>query len=1037
VTTHDPEASGRPRPTGPLEIVLEELAAVVRQADELAAAVAGGDADAADRAAALSGRLREVRRSVEWLGLRLASVDDLRRRLDQTSDTLRRLQARKSVRVALRAAELTKPLAAARRRLEPGRRRRRRRLDPAGTTAAILASRPDTGPGEGPLVSIVVPTRNGRHHLERLLDGLDQRTHYRSFELVVVDNASTDGTAELLEQTYRFPVRVIANATNASFSRSCNQGIEASAGEYVLLLNNDVDPVNPGWLGAMVTSMEEHPEHGACGALLVYPVRPGRPALDFDLELTVQHRGIVFGWDDQAPRPVNLGRGDDPTDPALTGLAERPAATAACLLVRRSPLEQIGGLAEEYLYGWEDVDLCLSLRDLGLTTAVSGDAALFHYEFGTQDTLGNEVRRLNYLWNRRQFAQRWAPRLSRTLRLDRLRGVGFWTPSASARAAITVTNEDPTAGFGDWYTAHELGNALGLIEWSVDYAPRLRDRWYQLGDDLALFIALLPQFDVERAPQGAVRVAWIRNWVDRWIDNESFERYDLAVCATSAFAKRVEARSSVPTLVLPLATNPERFSRVAVDPDLVADYAFTGNHWNVDRPMLDRIEVRPGEDFRIYGRGWDEVAEARPYFRGPLPYSRLPDLYSSTPVILDDTATPNLPALNSRVFDALATGALVITDNPDGSAEFFDGRLPAATTSQELRTALDHYLGDDDARTELVTELRERVLAEHSYRRRAEQFVTAADDLVTRPKVALRIGPPNRTIADQWGDTHFARAFARSLHRNGFATDITVLPEWDGPARQDADIVIHLRGLTPYSPQPAHLNVLWIISHPDEVSAVECERFDLVLVASEPFARLLRDKVDVPVEVLLQATDPSLFAPSPRPELMSDLLFVGNSRRQRRPAVAWAVERGLPLTLYGADWDDIVGADLIAGTHVPNHDLPALYSSASIVLNDHWPDMAAHGFISNRIFDALAAGTLVISDPVEGLEDLLGDAVPTFSDADELENLVRHFLAERDDRAQRVQQGMEHVREHHTFDARAARFTELITPLLAGRKLIL
>jgi spore maturation protein CgeB len=114
-----------------------------------------------------------------------------------------------------------------------------------------------------------------------------------------------------------------------------------------------------------------------------------------------------------------------------------------------------------------------------------------------------------------------------------------------------------------------------------------------------------------------------------------------------------------------------------------------------------------------------------------------------------------------------------------------------------------------------------------------------------------------------------------------------------------------------------------------------------------------------------------------------------------------------------------------------------LYSSASIVLNDHWPDMAAHGFISNRIFDALAAGALVISDPVEGLDALLDGAVPTFSDADDLENLVRRLLADPDERTQKAERGMELIRRDHTFDARAARFTELITPLLTERKLVL
>jgi GT2 family glycosyltransferase/spore maturation protein CgeB len=903
-------------------------------------------------------------------------------------------------------------------------------------TAAILAHRPDIGPESGPPVSMIVATRNGRPHIERLLDGLRNRTHYHSFELVVVDNASTDGTLELLAETHPFPVKVVANTANASFSRSYNQGVAMATGEYVLLLNNDVDPINPGWLGAMVDTLDGDPNLGACGALLVYPVRPGRSSLEPDLDLTVQHRGIVFGWEDQAPRPVNLGRGEDPTSPELTGVVEHPAATAACLLVSRITMEEIGGLAEEYLYGWEDVDLCLTLRGRGLGIAVNRDAALFHHEFGTQDTLGNEVRRLNYLWNRRQFAQRWSPRLSRTLRLDRLCGDGFWTGGSGQRVAITLSNEDPAAGFGDWYTAHELGNALGLVEWSVDYAPRARDRWYQLPDDLALFIALLPQFDLERAPQGAIRVAWIRNWVERWLDNESFERYDLAVCATADFARLVEARSGVATMVLPLATNPDRFRRVPVDPELSADYAFTGNHWKVARPLLERIDVRSGEDFRIYGSGWEEVPVVREFARGPLPYHRLPDLYSSTPVILDDTAAPNIPALNSRVFDALATGALVITDNRAGSEEFFDGKLPVATTAEELRAALDRYLADDDARTELVAELRPRVLAEHTYQRRAEQLAAAAEDLASRPRVVLRIGPPSHAIAPQWGDTPFAQAFARSLQRHGFSTDITILPEWDDPGRQDADVVVHLRGLTPYSPQPAHVNVLWIISHPDEVSPVECERYDLVLVASEPFAAMLRDKIDVPVELLLQATDPALFRPMPDPALASELLFVGNSRRQLRKAVAWALERDLPLTLLGAEWEDLVGAERVSGSHVPNHLLSAYYASASIVLNDHWPDMATQGFVSNRIFDALAAGALVISDPVEGLEDLLGDAVPTFSDADELERMVRHFLADPEERHRIALQGMELVRNLHTFDHRAARFTELVTPLLASRKLV-
>ena len=139
-----------------------------------------------------------------------------------------------------------------------------------------------------------------------------------------------------------------------------------------------------------------------------------------------------------------------------------------------------------------------------------------------------------------------------------------------------------------------------------------------------------------------------------------------------------------------------------------------------------------------------------------------------------------------------------------------------------------------------------RVLADHTYRRRADQFVTAADDAATRPKVALRIGPPNRIIADQWGDTHFARALRpvtppERVHNRYHDPPRVGRPRSPGCRCRRPPARAH-----PVLPQPAHLNVLWIISHPDEVSVVECERFDMVMVASEPFARMLRDKVDVP-----------------------------------------------------------------------------------------------------------------------------------------------------------------------------------------------
>jgi spore maturation protein CgeB len=223
--------------------------------------------------------------------------------------------------------------------------------------------------------------------------------------------------------------------------------------------------------------------------------------------------------------------------------------------------------------------------------------------------------------------------------------------------------------------------------------------------------------------------------------------------------------------------------------------------------------------------------------------------------------------------------------------------------------------------------------------------------------------------------------------------------------------------------------LLWIISHPDEVTAVECDGYDRVLVASEVFARELESRVDVPVEVMYQATDPDRFAPAPDPELAVEVLFVGNSRHQDRMAVRAALEIGAPLTVYGQDWHDRLPSGVLAAEHFPNEKLGALYSSAGVTLNDHWPEMAAHGFISNRVFDIIASGGVVFTDPVEGLDGIFGGLVPTFGTPGELSELLEEWVDNREIFQSRMAEARNLVLEQHTFNARAARILAIVDEL--------
>lgn len=290
------------------------------------------------------------------------------------------------------------------------------------------------------------------------------------------------------------------------------------------------------------------------------------------------------------------------------------------------------------------------------------------------------------------------------------------------------------------------------------------------------------------------------------------------------------------------------------------------------------------------------------------------------------------------------------------------------------------------------------------------------------PKVvefALTVASPSAKVADKWGDFHLAEALARSLERLGHRAVVRPLSEADSVPSRCADVHLVLRGLAPVRPTEGQVSVIWVISHPEDIQQDEIDSADLVLVASTRFAAELAGRTDTPVEVLLQATDPERFTPTEVVEAhRHDITVVGKSRDVLRPMVEHAIAAGLRPAIYGSGWDDLVDPALIVTDHVANDDLAAVYSSAGVVLNDHWETMKAWGFVSNRVFDVLACGTAVVSDHLPEVRALFGDLVPTWSNPNELGLAVQQALAERsNDELAEARRAV--VLSGHTFDHRA------------------
>ena len=343
--------------------------------------------------------------------------------------------------------------------------------------------------------SVIIPVFNQVNFTSRCLETLYANTPLdRVHEVIVVDNASSDGTGAFLEEARkRYPkLKVLTNQENLLFARACNQGADVAGGEVLVFLNNDTEPL-PGWLDRALERLDSDDSIGAVGIKLLFP------------DGTVQHCGIQFfrnAHPSYAVWPLHRHLHAAADDPLVNVAGDADAVTGACLLIRSRLFRRIGGFEERYGMYFEDTDLCFKVRRAGQRVFYEPASVVIHHE-GKSSPTRDVIHALNET-SARRFFKTWREDLIR-IELDTLveKEEGryaylpdhFWpeevSPEAIVRIHALLSNFPPCyvhfGGAGDallllstFYdkdpeqTVVSVSNSTGMMRSFFDAFPKLK-----------------------------------------------------------------------------------------------------------------------------------------------------------------------------------------------------------------------------------------------------------------------------------------------------------------------------------------------------------------------------------------------------------------------------------------------------------------------------------------------------------------------------------------------------------------------------------
>jgi GT2 family glycosyltransferase len=249
-----------------------------------------------------------------------------------------------------------------------------------------------------PSVAIIVPTRDKVELLKPCIESVLEKTIYKNYEIIVVDNQSIEPvTHKYLSDIKNRGVKVLSYPHKFNYSAICNFAASSTSAQVLCFLNNDTEVIAPGWLGDLADHAIQE-KIGIVGSLLLYP------------DKSVQHAGIALGYTGVAGHPHS---GDKLEDTELRGCYQVNAATFACVAISTVKFKKLGQLDEKMPVGLNDVEFCLRASVAGLVNIICTKSVLIHSESKSRKSVRTVSGALRALRDVLYLSEKYSSRLKK------------------------------------------------------------------------------------------------------------------------------------------------------------------------------------------------------------------------------------------------------------------------------------------------------------------------------------------------------------------------------------------------------------------------------------------------------------------------------------------------------------------------------------------------------------------------------------------------------------------------------------------------